>query len=73
MNEKDFSDKLIFFEHDGAVYVYQSTNKLAEQDAETVEKENFESSGIDRCTTYMTIQKYWYDLKTMRVHFINLV
>jgi hypothetical protein len=55
MNEKDFSDKVIFFEHEGAVYVYQSTNSFAEEDAEADEKENLESTSIDRCITYMTI------------------
>jgi len=55
MNEKDFSDKLIYFEHDGAIYVYQSTNSLAQEDAEADEQQNDKSSGIDRCITYMTI------------------
>jgi hypothetical protein len=61
MNEKDFSDKVLLFEHEGAVYVYQSTNSRALEDAQSDEKENEESSSVDRCITYMTIQKYWYN------------
>ena len=58
-NQKDFSDKIAIFEHEGAVYVYQTSNAKASQDAEQDEIENEASSSIDRCTTYVTIQKWW--------------
>ena len=72
-NEKDFSDKIALFEHEGAIYVYQTSNGLAAEDADKAEQANQASKGIDRCITYLTVQKYWYDAKTMRVKFVNLV
>ena len=54
-HEKSFSDKLALFEHAGAIYANQTTNGLAEEDAEEDEKTNSASYTVDKCTTYLSI------------------